>query len=889
MAPHLRGAKAPKPALRSSERILDISNQRREEIPFKLKSSNLAELILFGNAIRKLPKTLPGLMHLDLVGNGLTTIPDGMARRIAGYRKLEVLELSFNGMTAWPKGFANLDFVRRLVAVGNKLSTFPINAKVLNELDLSQNRFSAIPSVPSSLKVLDLAFNTIRVLSFASDRLVRLYLSLNSMKAVDQIACPRLEVLDISRNHLDRLPDMSHLVSLRVLDCSDNFLTELPKLPISLREVSFRNNSFTSVPDLAEILPKISLLNFGENDISEFPLLAESVSAIYFDRSRLDRVPVMGAPNLRRLMVCNARLREMPSFQRNLVDEFYLADNLIQQIDLSVLSTAVTKIDLTHNRLTSIPSEVFRLPKLNTLLVAHNQITSITPEWSRSKTLVCVNVSWNPLRNLPATHPPFVKQFSCSYCELDEIPLAYSGLRVLTDFIAYGNALRTIPLFPACLSYYLGQNNFSKVPPLYDVISVLDLSCNRISKLPPQFNYAKLTDLDLSHNDLDGLPVEMNLPSLKFLKLAYNPQLADRVLPKRFERLQILNVEFTKIKYAEFPGTVRELMTTQEELFNQLSVKLISASPQVGFCEMNGVRDAMEDAIVVRENIRKEISAYGVFDGHSGVETATAAAYLWARACQEKAAAAATFITGALKSINETIQRENYPSGSTAVVALHHGRKIVFGHLGDARGVVLSTDGLIKCKTADHKPTIREEYERIRDEGSKVVAGRTAGVVAVTRAIGDFMIPGVGYEAEITTYMIDESDRWMVLACDGVWDVVNDERLSAVAKSSNNAQEFAYNLRNAAFSLGSTDNISVIVVEVRTAFEEEMATVVAPRSLPVFSTQDAETGRVLPWMKSARADSNKLSNPNSVSLSRGISIHYLIRDFYEDDEEWEDS
>lgn len=79
----------------------------------------------------------------------------------------------------------------------------------------------------------------------------------------------------------------------------------------------------------------------------------------------------------------------------------------------------------------------------------------------------------------------------------------------------------------------------------------------------------------------------------------------------------------------------------------------------------------------------------------------------------------------------------------------------------------------------DHKPNTREERTRIEDAGGVVVwAGtwRVGGVLAVSRAFGDrplkrYVIPTPDIREEV----LSEADECLILASDGLWDVISNQ------------------------------------------------------------------------------------------------------------------
>eukprot|EP00878_Enallax_costatus_P005039 GHUV01005299.1.p2 GENE.GHUV01005299.1~~GHUV01005299.1.p2 ORF type:complete len:122 (+),score=34.16 GHUV01005299.1:1383-1748(+) len=71
-------------------------------------------------------------------------------------------------------------------------------------------------------------------------------------------------------------------------------------------------------------------------------------------------------------------------------------------------------------------------------------------------------------------------------------------------------------------------------------------------------------------------------------------------------------------------------------------------------------------------------------------------------------------------------------------------------------------------------------------------------------------------EPEITQYKLDSEDEFMVLGCDGLWDVLSSQRAVEVARISlkkhNDPQQCANELVAEAVGKHSSDNVTVIVV-----------------------------------------------------------------------------
>ena len=139
-----------------------------------------------------------------------------------------------------------------------------------------------------------------------------------------------------------------------------------------------------------------------------------------------------------------------------------------------------------------------------------------------------------------------------------------------------------------------------------------------------------------------------------------------------------------------------------------------------------------------------------------------------------------------MKQLPEVLSGED-KSGSTAVSALISSTHIFMANCGDSRAV-LSRAGSAFFSTADHKPVNPQEKERIVRAGGSVLIQRVNGSLAVSRALGDYeykQVEGKGPceqlvspEPEITVIERDAlADEFLCLACDGIWDVLNNAEL----------------------------------------------------------------------------------------------------------------
>lgn len=109
------------------------------------------------------------------------------------------------------------------------------------------------------------------------------------------------------------------------------------------------------------------------------------------------------------------------------------------------------------------------------------------------------------------------------------------------------------------------------------------------------------------------------------------------------------------------------------------------------------------------------------------------------------------------------------------MVALVGKRKIYIANCGDSRAV-LCRQGKALQMTDDHKPEREDEALRVEQAGGQVLywnGHRVMGILAMSRAIGDVGLrPYVIPEPEVTMLSRCDEDDFLLLASDGLWDVM---------------------------------------------------------------------------------------------------------------------
>lgn len=243
-----------------------------------------------------------------------------------------------------------------------------------------------------------------------------------------------------------------------------------------------------------------------------------------------------------------------------------------------------------------------------------------------------------------------------------------------------------------------------------------------------------------------------------------------------------------------------------------------------GYSSLRGKRASMEDFhdAKIHKIDDKMVGLFGVFDGHGG---SRAADYIQQNLFKNLLEHP-KFVTDTKLAIAETYQstdqaylqaenNQHRDAGSTASTAVLVEDRLYVANVGDSRAVVCIA-GIATALSSDHKPNRTDERQRIENAGGVVMwsgTWRVGGVLAVSRAFGDRLLKKyVVADPEIQEENITEKVEFLLLASDGLWDVVSNQDAVTMVKDVQDAEEAAKRLTDEAYKKGSADNITCVVI-----------------------------------------------------------------------------
>ena len=273
------------------------------------------------------------------------------------------------------------------------------------------------------------------------------------------------------------------------------------------------------------------------------------------------------------------------------------------------------------------------------------------------------------------------------------------------------------------------------------------------------------------------------------------------------------------------------------------------------------IRNYNEDTICVKKinnKIEHIFYFFGIFDGHGGNGCSSFVQdnlYKYIQNFSAEGLKEAIYKSENDFLTNYAVDKNNNlkdTSGSCGVMAMIKHNKLIIANIGDSR-IVLFKNGRIFFETEDHKPNSEKEKERIKNSGGQIYQSQSLipiyqkinlpwrvlpGRLSVSRTFGDIQAKTDKFGGksgviiptpDITEFDLDENFDFMVIGCDGIFDVISNEQIFDIWKIVLNEQRFKdfetgivdYNVLCGDFAdaiiksslfKNSYDNVSCIVV-----------------------------------------------------------------------------
>lgn len=257
---------------------------------------------------------------------------------------------------------------------------------------------------------------------------------------------------------------------------------------------------------------------------------------------------------------------------------------------------------------------------------------------------------------------------------------------------------------------------------------------------------------------------------------------------------------------------------------------------------LQGKRESNEDQHVGILNINNQnklinpVNLIGIFDGHGGKLVSkylktTLAKYIFKKTTiniyDQRTNITSNFFGKLYDKIQEDLVKAHPIAvkrcGSAALCGViytdaKNNNNLWIVNVGDSRAVLYNDVKKAIQLSTDHKPHYRSEKKRIEALGGKIKFDGVdwrIGDLSLSRAIGDLdNTPYVTHKPELFRYRINANDKFIIFACDGLWDVMsNKEAVDFVImhKEGRYGGNIAKKLAEHAIQKGSYDNVTIII------------------------------------------------------------------------------
>ncbi len=256
---------------------------------------------------------------------------DAFPEAILLLTKLETLDLSINRLTYIPD-LSCLTSLKKLYLYSNIITLFPKLPDSIEIVDLFDNRITYIPK---------LRYYNLRKLDVSGNRIYHIS---------DDLSLPLIEAMDMSDNeftHIRTLP-----LSLQELDISGNYIIKMLDLSM-FTSLKTLNLMYCRLTNILAMPPKLKICYLSNNQLSSLPTLPTTLKNLYLNKNRFSIFPDLSKlVNLEKLDLSINQLKVIPTYISELSNlvEISLGYNQLTSIPDNLIKLTHLKIlDLYHN------------------------------------------------------------------------------------------------------------------------------------------------------------------------------------------------------------------------------------------------------------------------------------------------------------------------------------------------------------------------------------------------------------------------------------------------------------------------------------------------------------------------------------------------------------
>ena len=781
------------PYISSNENIININEANISDLSSIVKNPiKIHHINVVRSKIKKY-MDLPNLSAFCYNSSKLESIPSQIIHMLMNSTRLESIDFSFNEITSVPKDLLKIPTLKHVSLFQNNIKTIDLSDVNFGIADFGMNNLTSIPKISNSIKFISLDHNKIQTIDVSFDSIQKMSLRNNIITTIKpNISFHGLRIIDLSYNQITVLPNLRDVFPIvRHLDLSHNQIEILPEFPFQIEEFSISCNKIKEIPGSFSSLIYIKSANFSDNQIEKVPQLPETIQTLIIHNNKITKFTESKTPKLTSLLIRQNNLHKIPKLHESKIGEISLASNFLTSIKIDSILKNVSTLDLSDNRLTEIPKVIFTIERLRFFSAARNYLKTI-PEEVYDTQLVSLNLSQNPIESLPKI-PITLERLILNHCSLNKADFYDEDNEELIELYLAGNSLSKITFLPWFQTVILSRNAFKEFPQINNQLKYLDLSCNLLRDIP-LIKSKTLVHLDLSCNYL--LNVQINAPKLKQLKINHNPNLQANFDLKDFPALQQIefvdtnNVKFTN--YSNIPHI---------ELSNggQDKKEILFRAPKKSaiYTCIQGDNSSSEDVCTVIQNIRDGVHMMCMFDGSSTHKSPVYAAR----------ATISTFNKSnemynkqplhiMCNKVAATVNEQKYFDMREMCFAFIEKSKIFIEVMGSMVCFIISNDGKIR-------QTLKAEELELYGPSSVSSVVSSAIVFNQPRKVFNYESP------------IESTDKWVLLVSSSVASNMPINVIEIIASRAHEVSDFAYDLRNLAFSYNQSNNVSICLLNIQ--------------------------------------------------------------------------